>query len=164
MERIGDWKCWDLNGAPMSHSFHQKLWVQDYKSKGSGRLQWYRVFQTTGQSYTQTHHKYYTCTCSQHQVDFAGFKKKYMILKVNRVGVVKGGIRGQDMGVDVIKLYCMHVWNSQTITRENIQKWTSINISICLQCLSSPSGRKAYRWHMEPTIADGSMVWAALFQ
>lgn len=36
-------------------------------------------------------------------------KKKYMILKVNRVGVVKGGIRGQDMGVDVIKLYCMHV-------------------------------------------------------
>lgn len=42
-------------------------------------------------------------------MDFVGFKKKYMILKVNRVGVVKGGIRGQDMGVDVIKLYCMHV-------------------------------------------------------
>lgn len=56
-----------------------------------------------------SHHEYYTCTCSQHQVDFVGLKKEYVILKVNRVGVGKGRIRGQDMGVDVIKLYCMHV-------------------------------------------------------
>lgn len=103
MERIRDCECLDLNGAPMSHPFPQS---SEWKTL---RAKVVIVFHTAGQSYTRAHHKYYTCTCSQQQVDFVGLTKEYVILEVNRVGVVKGGNRGQDMGVEVIKLYCMHV-------------------------------------------------------